>query len=80
MPIFNNSGKVIGIVICALHMNFWCPGVVKMDNKLNGLPFNASDQDSFKVFAAFCGLGIHNVMNYEKILLANARQSVALEV
>lgn len=51
-----------------------------MDNKSNGLPFNSADQESFKVFAAFCGLGLHNVMNYEKVSLANARQSVALEV
>lgn len=33
-----------------------------------------------KVFAVFCGLAIHSVMNYEKILKANARQKVALEV
>lgn len=51
-----------------------------MDNKLNGLPFNVSEQETFEVFVTFCGLGIHNVLNYEKILLANAKQSVALEV
>ena len=62
-------------------MSLWCHiGVVKMDNKLNGLPFNASEQETFEVFVTFCGLGIHNVLNYEKILLANAKQSVALEV
>ena len=33
-----------------------------------------------KVFAVFCGLAMHSVMNYEKILKANARQKVALEV
>ena len=33
-----------------------------------------------KVFAVFCGLTLHSVMNYEKILKANARQKVALEV
>lgn len=33
-----------------------------------------------QVFATFCGLGIHSVMNYETILKANAKQSVALEV
>ena len=34
----------------------------------------------WKVFAVFCGLTMHSVMNYEKILKANARQKVALEV
>ena len=33
-----------------------------------------------QVFAAFCGLGIHNVMNYETIQKSNAKQRVALEV
>ena len=33
-----------------------------------------------KVFAVFCGLAMHSVMNYEKILKAHARQKVALEV
>lgn len=33
-----------------------------------------------KVFAVFCGLTMHSVMNYEKLLKANARQKVALEV
>ena len=33
-----------------------------------------------KGFAVFCGLAMHSVMNYEKILKAHARQKVALEV
>ena len=32
------------------------------------------------MFAVFCGLAVHSVMNYERILKANARQRVALEV
>ena len=28
----------------------------------------------------FCGLSMHSVMNYERLLKANARQKVALEV
>lgn len=55
-------------------------GIVMLTHKLNGLPFNHSDQDLFEVFATFCGLGIHNVMTYEAILKANARQKVAVEV
>ena len=33
-----------------------------------------------KMFAAFCGLGIHNVMMYERIAKSMAKQKVALEV
>lgn len=54
--------------------------VVKMENKLNGLPFNQTEQESFQVFSMFCGLAIHNVINYEKMQVANTKQSVALEV
>ena len=32
------------------------------------------------MFATFCGLGIHNVMMYERIAKSMARQKVALEV
>ena len=32
------------------------------------------------MFAAFCGLGIHNVLMYERIFKALAKQKVALEV
>jgi len=32
------------------------------------------------MFAVFCGLGIHNVINYEQKCKALARYSVALEV
>lgn len=34
----------------------------------------------FKVFATFCGLGIHNVMIYERIAIASARKKVALDI
>ena len=32
------------------------------------------------MFSAFCGLGIHNVLMYERIFKALAKQKVALEV
>lgn len=32
------------------------------------------------MFAAFCGLGIHNVLMYERIAKSMAKQKVALEV
>lgn len=33
-----------------------------------------------QVFATFCGLGLHNVMMYEEIAKANARNKVAFDV
>ena len=33
-----------------------------------------------QVFSAFCGMGILSVMNYEHIVKADARKTVALEV
>ncbi|XP_019850838.1 PREDICTED: cGMP-specific 3',5'-cyclic phosphodiesterase-like isoform X2 [Amphimedon queenslandica] len=66
MPVFNDKGDLMAIV--------------KLDNKLNGLPFNDMEQESFQVFSMYCGLAIHNVLNYEKIKRANAKQTVALEV
>ena len=32
------------------------------------------------MFAAFCGLGIHNVLMYERIFRAMAKQKVVLDV
>ena len=55
-------------------------GVVILKDKLNGLPFNNTEEEAFRVFATFCGLGVQNVINYENIFKANAKQSVALEV
>ena len=55
-------------------------GVVILKDKLNGLPFNKAEEEAFRVFATFCGLGVQNVVNYEEILKANAKQTVALDV
>lgn len=33
-----------------------------------------------QVFATFCGLGLHNVLTYEKVVIANARQKIAFDV
>ena len=32
------------------------------------------------MFATFCGLGINNVITYENVVKANAKQNVILEV
>ena len=34
----------------------------------------------FQLFGTFCGLGLHNVMMYEKIAVASARNKVAFEI
>ena len=44
------------------------------------LLLNPSIAPCLKMFAAFCGLGIHNVLMYERIVKSMAKQKVALEV
>ena len=66
IPVYSNDEEVIG--------------VAQMANKANGLPFTIADQESLEMFAAFCGLGIHNVLMYEQIAKSMAKQKVALEV
>ncbi len=68
------------ITTCVLVPSTCALGVVILKDKLNGLPFNKAEEEAFRVFATFCGLGVQNVVNYEEILKANAKQSVALEV
>ena len=85
MPISNRDNEVIGKTNVEpqwLHivLTYFCIGVLKLNDKLNGMPFNENEQEILQVFSTFCGLGIHNVINYEKILKANAKQMVALEV
>ena len=54
--------------------------MVKLTNKLNQACFSQTDVESLEVFATFCGLGIHNVMMYEKISITSARNKVAFDL
>ena len=56
MPIFNGRGSTIGKKETNLftanfppNLALFFPGVARLTNKLNGLPFNQADQDSFEV-------------------------------
>ncbi|GAB6031988.1 hypothetical protein CHUAL_010366 [Chamberlinius hualienensis] len=66
MPIRNGDFKVIG--------------VAQIINKLDGHPFDETDEQLFEAFTIFCGLGINNTMIYNELEKAMAKQKVTLEV
>ncbi|XP_078661084.1 dual 3',5'-cyclic-AMP and -GMP phosphodiesterase 11A-like isoform X1 [Branchiostoma floridae x Branchiostoma belcheri] len=66
VPIWDNHHEIIA--------------VAQLLNKLDGHPFDEADEQLFKAFAIFCGLGINNTLMYSEITKAMAKQSVALEV
>ncbi len=51
-------------------------GVFQLVNKFDGLPFTKNDENFVEAFAIFCGMGISNVRNYEKAVIAMAKQQV----
>ncbi len=55
-------------------------GVFQLVNKFDGLPFTKNDENFVEAFAIFCGMGISNVRNYERAVIAMAKQQVTLEV
>ncbi|CAJ0954939.1 unnamed protein product, partial [Mesorhabditis belari] len=54
-------------------------GVVQMVNKTEGV-FNKNDEDSFEMFAVYCGLALHHAKLYDKIRRSEQKHRVALEV
>ena len=54
-------------------------GVVQMVNKHHGA-FNAEDEESFELFAVYCGLALHHAKLYDRISLSEQRNRVALEL
>ena len=54
-------------------------GVVQMVNKRHGT-FTNEDEESFKVFADYCGLAIHHAKLYDRISRKKQKYRVALEV
>ncbi|KAG8249664.1 hypothetical protein J6590_015161 [Homalodisca vitripennis] len=75
----------VGNVRCLLAMpirnrKYQIIGVASIINKLNGTPFDETDEQLFEAFTIFCGLGIHNTMMYSEIEKAVARQKVTIEV
>lgn len=49
-----------------LFNNYRVIGVVQMINKSNG-PFTKEDQNSFEIFAVYCGLALHHAKLYNQI-------------
>ncbi|KAL5258636.1 hypothetical protein ACHWQZ_G009192 [Mnemiopsis leidyi] len=66
MPILNESRNVLG--------------VVEILNKKGEERFDRNDESLFEAFTLFCGLGIYNVMNFERLIKANNAQKVVLEI
>ncbi|VDM81901.1 unnamed protein product, partial [Strongylus vulgaris] len=60
-------------------INFSVIGVVQMVNKHEGV-FTKADEDSFEVFAVYCGLALHHAKLYDKIRRSEQKYRVALEV
>lgn len=54
-------------------------GVVQMVNKRNGA-FTEKDEESFELFAVYCGLALHHAKLYDRIQLSEQRYRVALDV
>lgn len=54
-------------------------GVVQMVNKHEGV-FTKADEDSFEMFAVYCGLALHHAKLYDKIRRSEQKYRVALEV
>lgn len=66
MPILTGDKKILG--------------VVEIINKKGEDRFDRNDESLFEAFTLFCGLGIYNVVNFEKLIKANNAQKVVLEI
>ncbi|CAL4103819.1 unnamed protein product, partial [Meganyctiphanes norvegica] len=54
-------------------------GVMQMVNKTTGI-FSRDDEESFEMFAVYCGLALHHAKLYDKIRRSEQKYKVALEV
>ncbi|XP_050714552.1 probable 3',5'-cyclic phosphodiesterase pde-5 isoform X3 [Eriocheir sinensis] len=54
-------------------------GVMQMVNKASGV-FNKEDEESFQMFAIYCGLALHHAKLYDKIRRSEQKYKVALEM
>ncbi|XP_069948734.1 probable 3',5'-cyclic phosphodiesterase pde-5 isoform X3 [Cherax quadricarinatus] len=54
-------------------------GVMQMVNKAYGV-FSKEDEESFEMFAIYCGLALHHAKLYDKIRRSEQKYKVALEV
>lgn len=54
-------------------------GVMQMVNKHHGT-FTAEDEESFELFAVYCGLALHHTKLYDRIRVSEQKYRVTLEV
>lgn len=54
-------------------------GVMQMVNKHHGT-FTADDEESFELFAVYCGLALHHAKLYDRIRVSEQKYRVTLEV
>ncbi|XP_066975379.1 probable 3',5'-cyclic phosphodiesterase pde-5 [Macrobrachium rosenbergii] len=54
-------------------------GVMQMVNKAGGI-FTKDDEESFEMFAIYCGLALHHAKLYDKIRRSEQKYKVALEM
>ncbi|ROT67948.1 putative 3',5'-cyclic phosphodiesterase pde-5 [Penaeus vannamei] len=54
-------------------------GVMQMVNKNGGI-FSKEDEESFEMFAVYCGLALHHAKLYDKIRRSEQKYKVALEM
>ncbi|XP_076322626.1 dual 3',5'-cyclic-AMP and -GMP phosphodiesterase 11A-like [Tachypleus tridentatus] len=76
------SGRHIRSLLCMpiRDRDYRIIGVATIINRTDGLVFDENDEQLFKAFTLFCGLGINNTLMYSELEKAMARQKVAIEV
>eukprot|EP01135_Chromosphaera_perkinsii_P004850 Nk52_evm14s299 gene=Nk52_evmTU14s299 len=66
MPIRNKANDIVG--------------VAQLVNKIGEAGFSKEDENLFKSFAIFCGIGMHNAKLYEEVFQSMMRQKIALSI
>ena len=61
---------------CNLHL----VEVLTLSQKNGESAFSTEDEESFRVFAVYCGLALHHAKLYDKIRRSEQKYKVALEV
>ncbi|CAD6184159.1 unnamed protein product [Caenorhabditis auriculariae] len=76
----SKTGYVTKTILCMpIFIRGAVIGVVQMVNKHTGV-FTKQDEDSFEIFAVYCGLALHHAKLYDKIRRSEQKYRVALEV
>uniref|UniRef100_A0A6A7G776 Phosphodiesterase n=1 Tax=Hirondellea gigas TaxID=1518452 RepID=A0A6A7G776_9CRUS len=74
------TGYVTKSILCMpIYIRGNVIGVMQMVNKTAGA-FTKDDEESFEMFAVYCGLALHHAKLYDKIRRSEQKYKVALEV